>query len=32
MSMKITQEFIEDEVVKPLMERLDEIEKLIKRS
>lgn len=30
MSMKITQEFMDDEVVKPIMKQLDEIRKLIK--
>ncbi len=30
MSMKITQEFMDNEVVRPMMKQLDEIRKLIK--
>jgi hypothetical protein len=30
MSMKITQEFMDDYVIKPIMKELDEIRKLIK--
>lgn len=32
MSMKITQEFMDDEVIKPMMKQFDELRKLIKRN
>ena len=31
MGMKITQEYMDNEVIKPIAKRFDEIEKLIKR-